>query len=134
MIATHAALLTFVLGFLALTSLLSALLAWRALARARVGIRVLEGSITGVTNATPAAMIGSRERLKELGSATERALWSMTGLDRKIEALRSATAARRIELEKRRATLVNARSNVERVKSGIRLLIGVIELRRTILG
>jgi hypothetical protein len=133
-IATNAALLTFALGFLALTALLCALLARRVLGQASVGIGALEGNITGVTHATPAGMIRSRERLKELGSATEHALWSMTRFDRRIEALRSAIAARRVELEKRRAMLVSARSNVKRVKSGIRLLIGVIELRRTILG
>ncbi len=118
-----------------------ALFAWlvgRAISRRLEAVgQQLRAAGERLVNETPllAARMGDqRADMAELSAATERALWSLSRFDERLDTVRAGLATRRVALDQDRARLVAARATIIRAKRAAQMLIKVIELRRAILG
>lgn len=132
MIAANAAFVTLLLGFVALVALPGALLVRRRLGR--MAADSLDADYARLADTLPQTLARARTQLMDTDSSAERGLWWLARFDERTAASRSALVARRAELDALRARMLQARSNVESIKAGVRMLIRAIELRRTILG
>ena len=131
---TAAALLAAMLGTLALLVLVGALVFSRALGRGGDALRRTDERLVAQSAALPGRFHNARLRLSEFHASTEHTLWSLSRLDQRIDATRVALVTRRAEMDKGRARLIGARAEIERIKSGVRLVLRALELRRTFLG
>lgn len=134
MIAANAAFLTVVLGFLALLTLLVALLVRRRLRQMASDAQLLAADCARLADTLPQTLARARTQLMDANSTAERGLWWLARFDERTAASRAVLAAGTAELDALRARLLKARSNVESIKAGLRMVIRAIELRRTILG
>lgn len=122
------------LAALALVAILAALLAWRVQRHTARLMTAAAISADKHAERTARSLARMRSQLANIQAGTERALWSLSRLDDRIDSARFALAERGAELDRHRARLVAARSSVEKTKAAVRLVTRAIELRRTILG
>lgn len=134
MIAANAAFVTLLLGFVAVVALLGALLARRRLGHVAAGAQELAAAADRLAATLPQTLARVRTQMKDAHSSAQRGLRLLARFDERAAASRSALVARRGELDAMHARLRKAKSNVESIKAGLRMLIRAIELRRTILG
>ena len=131
---TPAVLLAAMLGTLALLVLVGALMFSRALGRGGAALRAWDERLVAQTAEIPVRLHGARFRLSEFHASTEHALWELSRLDQRVDATRVALVTRRAEMDKARARMLGSRAEVERMKTGARLVLRGLELRRTFLG
>jgi hypothetical protein len=118
-----------------------ALVAWligRALSR-RAGalserLRTLDARLVHETPVLGARMGAQRTDLAAVSAATERALWSLSRFDERVDATRAGLATRRAAIQKDRARLIGARTTIIRARKSAQMIMKVLELRRAILG
>ena len=132
--STGAFLLSVVLSVLAVVTLLASLLLVRALRRTRQALGTAEVRLADHETLLPSRFSDLRGQLAMAHAASERALWSLSRLDQKVDALAGELSSRRTSLDAQRDRIVAARITATRLRSGARMLIRAIELRRTILG
>ncbi len=75
-----------------------------------------------------------RTDLAAVSAQTERALWSLSRFDERLESTREGLAAQRGALDKDRERLIAARTTIIRVKKSAGLILKMLELRRAFLG
>jgi hypothetical protein len=98
------------------------------------GLRTADARIVHETGVLAAWMVLERTDLAAVSTATERALWSLSRFDERLDAARAGLAARRVATEEDRARLIGARTTIIRVKKSAQMVMKVLELRRAILG
>ena len=82
-----------------------------------------------------AARMGARRAdLAELSAATERALWSLTRFDERLDTVGTGLATRRVALDQDRTRLIAAHATLNRARRTAQRLIKIMELRRAITG
>ena len=118
-----------------------ALVAWlvgravsRRLSALSEGLRAADARIVHEAPVMAARMGVARTDLAAVSTAAERALWSLSRFDERLDTARTGLAARRAAKDKDRARLIGARRTIIRVKKSARMVMRAIELRRVILG
>jgi hypothetical protein len=76
----------------------------------------------------------ARSNLVAVSTQTERALWSLSRFDERLDAARQGLAASALELDKDRERLIAARTTIMRIKKSASLILKMLELRRAFLG
>lgn len=113
-----------------LLALVGALLTFRALARAGTGLRALEAKLEAQSTAVEQALTRVPAGLRDAHAQTERALWTLTTLDERLDGASAAIRARRDASDRLRSRLIDGQANVARLRETIRLLIRLNDLRR----
>jgi len=121
------------LGALALLALLGARAVNHRLSGVAETLRRADARLVEQTPLLADRFASRRARLGDTNAATERALWSLSRLDEQVDAARLGLVARRTQLDDQRVRIIAARAGVKRIKSGARMLVRAIELRRAIL-
>ena len=132
--ATVALLLAAMLGALALLTLIGALLLSRRLARIGDTLRQADMRLVAEVPELANRFVTGRHQLNEADAAIERALWFLSRLDHRLDAMRETMRARRDELDRGRSRMIAARAAAGRYRRRAQMLIRAIELRRAILG
>jgi len=96
--------------------------------------RRLDARLAAQAPQLAARMAAVRNDLAAVSTQTERALWSLSRFDERVDAARSGLATRRVALDEDRARLIAARTAIIRVKKSAGLILKMLELRRAILG
>jgi hypothetical protein len=82
-----------------------------------------------------ATRIGAaRSDLAAVSAQAERALWSLSRVDARLDAATEGLKTRRVAIERDGDRLVAARSAIIRIKKSARIVLKMLELRRAILG
>jgi hypothetical protein len=131
---TAAALLAAMLGTLALLVLVGAVVLSRALGRFGAALRIRDERLVVLAETLPVRLHGTRLRLGEFHAQTEHALWTLSRVDQRVDATRVALVTHRAALDKGRGRMVAAGADIERMKTGARLVLRALELRRNFLG
>jgi hypothetical protein len=76
----------------------------------------------------------ARSNLVAVSTQTERALWSLSRFDERVDATRQGLAASAVALDKDRERLIAARTTIIRIKKSASLILKMLELRRAFLG
>jgi hypothetical protein len=76
----------------------------------------------------------ARSNLVAVSTQTERALWSLSRFDERVDATRQGLAASAVALGKDRERLIAARTTIIRIKKSASLILKMLELRRAFLG
>lgn len=128
-------LLTAVLiGAAALIALLFALLVLRRLGHVGRALEAADDRLIRLTHSLPATMAARQSQLASLNATTERGLWSLTSLDQRIDATTAAMRRATAGMIAATGDLERMGSTIRRARSGLKMVIRVIELRRAILG
>jgi hypothetical protein len=98
------------------------------------GLRVVDGRLAESRPALAARLAALRTDLAGVSTQTERALWSLSRVDERLESTRAGLAAQRVALDKDRERLVTARATIIRLKKSAGLILKMLELRRAFLG
>jgi len=96
--------------------------------------RRLDARLAAQAPQLAARMAAVRNDLAAVSTQTERALWSLSRFDERVDAARAGLATRRVALDEDRARLIAARTAIIRVKKSAGLILKMLELRRAILG
>jgi len=80
------------------------------------------------------ALRGSRTRLADLQTGSERTLWALTRLDERVHATTELLERDRLQLADQHAQLLAARNAVNRLRWMLRSLIRINSFRRTFIG
>jgi hypothetical protein len=118
-----------------------ALFAWlttRAISR-RIGaitmqLRAADERLVNERPLLAGRMGAQRANLAELSAASERALWSLTRFDERLDTVRAGLVTRRIALNQDRTRLIAAHATLIRARRTAQRLIKMMELRRAITG
>ena len=113
-----------------LISLLGALLASRALARAGSGLRALDADLAPRPESLSAGLARMHRAEHEADAQTERVLWALANLDQHLDAASAALRARRDASDRLRSRLVDGEESIARLRETIRLLMRLNDLRR----
>jgi len=116
---------------LGVISLVGALVAWRVLARAGAALRALEDSASGAVANVPVQLAKARSVLAQADALTERALWSLSSTDQRVDVASANLKARRDASDRLRARLIEGRTTLSRLRETVRALMRLNEMRRT---
>ncbi len=98
------------------------------------GLRRADEWMVEETPVLAARLAATRSHLVAVSTQTERALWSLSRLDDRVDGTRAGLARQREALDKDRERLIAARTTIIRVKKSAGLILKMLELRRAILG
>ncbi len=115
-------------------ALIGALVTWRVLGRTGHGLREIDERVAARADKVPMAAAAARERLVSARGETERALWSLTNLDARLESTRVSLADKRAASDSLRASMTRNQHMLERIRRGARALLRVVQMRREFLG
>lgn len=122
--------LTVAVVVVAVLALIGAVVMWRRTAAAEAGLSRLAASLDERAATLPLTLMSARATLAERGAAVEHALWVIGRFDEQATRIQTTMAARRATLDATRTRLEGARAGVDRLKSAVRLIMRLIELRR----
>jgi hypothetical protein len=114
----------------ALLALFGTVLLWRGTAAASAGLTRLEASLDERAITLPLTLASARAALAERGAAIEHVLWVIGRFDERASRIQTTMAERRAGLDATTARLEGARASVDRLKSAVRLIMRLIEIRR----
>ena len=97
-------------------------------------LRAVDARLVEDTPILAARMGAQRADLAAVSTATERALWSLSRFDERVDTARAGLASRHAAIEKDRARRLAARSTFIRAKKSAQMVLKVLELRRAFLG
>lgn len=98
------------------------------------GLRATDARLTADIAELPTKMAAVRADLIAVSTRTERALWSLSRLDDRIDVTRVGLVRSRLALDADRERLIAARTTIIRVKKSAGLILKMLELRRAFLG
>ena len=119
---------------IAATGLAGALVSWRVLGRAGKDMRSLEERLTARALTLPHGAATTRQRLTALRAQSERALWTISNLDARLERTQLVLVERRAASDSLRASMAHNQRLLGRLRNGARMLLRAIQLRREFLG
>jgi hypothetical protein len=119
---------------LAVLALIGAVMTWRTLGRTAHGLRELDERLLARAEALPRQAAAARERLVDVRGETERALWSLSNLDTRLDSTAAALADKRAASDTLRASMKRNRAPLARIRNGARALLRVVQMRREFLG
>lgn len=118
-----------------------ALFAWlvaraisHSLGAVRAQLRAADDRLVNEAPLLAARMVVQRAELAKVSAASERALWSLSRFDERLDTARAALATRRVALDQDRVRLIAARATIVRVTRTAQMLIKMVGLRRAFLG
>jgi hypothetical protein len=97
-------------------------------------LRAVDARLVTEMPVLTARLDAARSSLVAVSTQTERALWSLSRFDERLDAARQGLAASALELDKDRERLIAARTTIMRIKKSASLILKMLELRRAFLG
>lgn len=104
------------------------------LSELRGSLRAVDARLVNEMPVLTARLDAARSSLVAVSTQTERALWSLSRFDERLDAARQGLAASALELDKDRERLIAARTTIMRIKKSASLILKMLELRRAFLG
>lgn len=98
------------------------------------GLRAADARLVNEAPVLTARLAAARSDLVAISTQTERALWSLSRFDERVDATRQGLAASAVALDKDRERLIAARTTIIRIKKSASLILKMLELRRAFLG
>lgn len=97
-------------------------------------LRAVDARLVNEMPVLTARLDAARSSLVAVSTQTERALWSLSRFDERLDAARQGLAASALALDKDRERLIAARTTIMRIKKSASLILKMLELRRAFLG
>jgi hypothetical protein len=104
------------------------------LSELRGSLRAVDARLVNEMPVLTARLDAARSSLVAVSTQTERALWSLSRFDERLDAARQGLAASALALDKDRERLIAARTTIMRIKKSASLILKMLELRRAFLG
>jgi hypothetical protein len=104
------------------------------LSELRGSLRAVDARLVTEMPVLTARLDAARSSLVAVSTQTERALWSLSRFDERVDATRQGLAASAVALDKDRERLIAARTTIIRIKKSASLILKMLELRRAFLG
>ena len=97
-------------------------------------LRAMDARLVNEAPVLAGRLDAARSNLVAVSTQTERALWSLSRFDERVDATRQGLAASAVALDKDLERLIAARTTIIRIKKSASLILKMLELRRAFLG